>query len=92
MQPYVDHFLTKFETKEPNVSAYELKKLLLIIYQSAINPSAHVKIFNLKHLTFPLTAHEKQHLYNLTVNKKDFDKLIIGYMIELDEDLFIKEG
>lgn len=92
MQPYVQHFKDKFEKEESTVTMQELKKLLLIIYQSAINPSAHVKIFRLKHLTFPLTAHEKQHLQNLTVNKKDFDKLITQQLIELDENLFIKEG
>lgn len=49
-------------------------------------------MFELKHLTFPLSSHEKQFLLNLTVTKKDFDKLVTQYMIVLDEDLFIKEG
>jgi len=64
----------------------------LIIYQSAINPTAGSKVFELKHLSFPLSSHEKQFLLNLTVTKKDFDKLITQYMIVLDEDLFLKEG
>jgi len=74
------------------VDPYELKRIIIMLYQCALKKSPEQeKTFELKHLTFPLNAHDRQKIYNMTISKREFDVMLYNYMVDIDEDLFLSK-